>query len=217
MYTTSDLTIYEELLLLALDEEKGTTALGGLHETGMGGAVLAELILNGAIKVGLDYKRQVTAAAGMVLEDPLLQEVLVMIQKGKVASASDWVLKVGSMRDLKNRVARRLVSKGILREDSDKVLGLFRRTIYPETNACPEKELIARIREALLTDASSVSERTILIIVLARATDLLKRVGTKQELKSCKKQVSDLASGNVTGKATKEAMAAVQGAMMGMS
>lgn len=215
MYSTSDLCIYEELLLLALDEEKGTTTMGGLHETGMGGAVLAELIFHGAIRIGQDYKRLVTAAAGVVMDDPLLQEVLAMIQeKERPASASDWVLTVGGMKDLKNRVARRLVSKGILREDSDKVMRIFHRTIYPETNAGPEKELIARMREAILTDSKDVTERTILIIVLARATSLLRPVCTKQELKTHKKRISELAAGNVTGKATKEAMAAVQGAMM---
>ncbi len=213
MISPNDLCIYEELLLLALDEEKGTTVMGGLHEIGMGGAVLAELIYNGAIRIGQDYKRHVTAAAGVVLDDPLLSEVLVMIQqKEKPTPASDWVLKVSAMKDLKNRVARRLVSKGVVREDSALVFHLFRRTIFPETNAGPEKQLIERMREAILTDSRDVTERTILIIVLARATNLLQRVCTKQELKSRKKRVADLAAGNVTGKFTKEAMAAAQGA-----
>jgi len=43
---------------------------------------------------------------------------------------------------------------------------------------------------------------------------VLMRVITKQELKAHRNRVSELAAGTIAGKITKEAMAAMQGAMM---
>ena len=37
--TSQSLPLYEEILLLALDDEKGTTNLGGLFANAMGGEV----------------------------------------------------------------------------------------------------------------------------------------------------------------------------------
>ena len=64
MSTRPPLPLYEELLLLALDDDKGTTDLEGMYRTAMGGAILAELILLGALKAGATKKDPVTSVKG---------------------------------------------------------------------------------------------------------------------------------------------------------
>ena len=53
------LPLYEEILLLALDDQKGTPSLGGFFANAMGGAILAELAMNGSITIAGDKDKKV--------------------------------------------------------------------------------------------------------------------------------------------------------------
>jgi hypothetical protein len=46
-------------------------------------------------------------------------------------------------------VAGGLGARGVLREEVDRVLWLFRRRIYPEVDPGPERELLQRLRRAV--------------------------------------------------------------------
>jgi len=209
------LTLYEEILLIALDDKKGTTGLESMHKSAMGGAILAELVLAGAVTVGDDKKKLVTVTGGADVTDPLLVECLELVQAAKKPKkASHWVLKFAGRKDLTKRVARQLVAKGILKEDRDKVLGLFKRTIFPERDGGAERDLVARLRHAVFTSSNQVDERTVVIAVLANATSLLPRLFAKKKLKERKQRLENLASGRVAGAATKEAVEAMRAAAM---
>lgn len=213
MPAQSKLTMYEEILLLALDDRKGTTAMSSWHTTAMGGAILAELALLGAISIGTDKKKLVDADAGAQVADPLLAECLELVRTAKRRKrGADWVLKFAGLKDLRNRVARGLVTRGVLNEDHDKVLGLFTRTIFPERDGGPEQELVRRLQEAVLTDSDSVDPRTMIVAVVAQATSLLERAVDKKQLKGRKARLKQLAAGQLAAGATAEAIAAAQAA-----
>ncbi len=210
----ANLALYEEILLLALDDRKGTSALGSMHDHAMGGAILAELLLAGALFMDDEKKKLVTAVPHAEHDDPLLQECLAKVQAAKRRrKAADWVMKFAGLKSLKNRVARGLVLKGVLKEERDKVLGIFPRTTFPERNPGPERALIARLRSAVLTD-DEVDERTLVVAVIARAAGLLERAVPKKELKPRKARLKAMAEGHVAGKATGEAIEAVQAAVI---
>jgi hypothetical protein len=216
MPTTPRLTLYEEILLIALDDDKGTTGIESMHKNAMGGAILAELVMARAVSVGKDKKKSITAVAGAEADvsDPLLVECLELVQAAKKPKpASQWVLKFAGTKNLTKRVARQLVAKGVLKEDRDKVLGLFRRTIFPERDGGPERDLVARLRHAVFTSSPRVDERTIVVAVLANATKLLPRIFDKKKLKERKKRLENLAEGRVAAAATKEAVEAMQAAV----
>ena len=82
MSAAARLPIYEEILLLALDDDKGTTSLDSTFGTAMGGAMLAELAMLGAITIGKDKKREIKAVRGVRPDDPLL-----------AADREGWLLK----------------------------------------------------------------------------------------------------------------------------
>lgn len=215
MATTISLTLYEEVLLLALDDEKGTTAVESGHDLGIGGAMLAELMLLDALRIGVDKKKLVDAVPRARVDDKLLAECLALVTAAKRRrSASDWVQKFAGLKDLKNRVARGLVVKGVLTEDRDRVLGIFPRTIYPARNPGPERAMIVRLERAVLTDTDRVDERTLVIVAIARATDLLKKAIDKKLLKTRKARLKQLAEGQLAGAATAEAVQAVTTAVM---
>ncbi|MBK6899362.1 MAG: GPP34 family phosphoprotein [bacterium] len=215
MPAKTELTLYEEILLLALDDRKGTAGIESGHANAMGGAILAELALAGALRIGADKKKMVDAAPGARVDDPILVECLALVAGAKRRRrASDWVLKFAGRKDLKNRVARGLVAKGVLVEGRDRALGLFPRTIFPERDAGPERALIERLERAVLTDTDRVDERTLMVAGIAHATGLLGRAVDKKRLKERKARLKQLVDGQLASAATVEAVQAVQAAVM---
>src|SRR5687768_5293255 len=113
------LTLYEEVLLLALDDVRGTATVGSTHSYALGGAILAELLLAGAVTIEqqkktklLVYGRQ-TSATG---NDPLLSDALERVRNAKRrASLQTWVSRFAGIKGLQKRIAERLRQKGVLR------------------------------------------------------------------------------------------------------
>jgi len=212
---TRPLPLYEEILLLALEDDAGTTSGAGFYPKAMGGAVLAELAMTGAILISDDKHKKVTLGRRGPLSDPILDECLTMIaEQKKSKKAAEWVMKFSNLKDLKNRAARQLVEKGVLTEETDTVLRVFKRTIYPEVDGGPEKELRGRLEKAIFTGTPNMEARTVVIIALAQAAGMLNKVFPKKKLKERKKRLEQLTSGQLAGKATKEAVQAVQAAIM---
>lgn len=213
--TSQPLPLYEEILLLALDDEKGTTNMGSYFANAMGGAILAELAMHGAIAISQDKKKKINLRRRVRLDDPILDECLTLVAKAKKPKkASDWVMKFAGLKDLKNRAARQLVTKGVLTEETGSVMKIFKRTIYPEVDGGPEQDLRERMKKAIFTSTTELEARTVVIIALVQAADMLNRIFPKKKLKERKKRLEKLTSGQLAGKATKEAVEAIQAAIL---
>ena len=212
--TTKPLPLYEEILLLALDDDKGTTPMENMFKNAMGGAILAELVLEGAIRIDQDKKKKVHPVAGARLDDPILSECLELItDKDKPKQAKEWVMKFANLKDLKGRAGRQLVDKGVLREEEGTVLKIFKRTLFPERDGGPERDLRQRMEKAIFTYSTQVEHRTVIIVALAQATKMLDKLFDKKRLKEAKPRLESLSSGQVAGDATREAIEAVQAAI----
>jgi hypothetical protein len=123
-------------------------------------------------------------------------------------------MKFAGIKKLKHRVAEKLAHRGILKVDQDQVLLIFTRTIYPEVDPRPENEIIERMRRAIFTEIGDVDPRTAVLIALAKAADLLKYSFDKKKLKERKARIEAIANGDLVGQATKEAIQAMQAAVM---
>ncbi len=216
MTIQTTLFLHEEIMLLALRDEEGTIASGTMYQYAIGAAVLAELLLNKRIAVGEPRKKKlVDLISSQPLGEPLIDQCLEKICNAKRrASLQTWVSRFSGVKNLKHRVARQLCERGILRADEDKILLLFTRKIYPEVNPEPERKLIERLRQAIFTDSRDVDSRTVVLVSLANSTGLLKAVFDKKELKGRKARIKEISDGEITGKAAKEAIEAMQAAIM---
>jgi hypothetical protein len=210
------LYLHEEVMLLALKDKEGIIASGTHFSMAMGGAFLAELLLSNRITVETQKKKKFAQITDTTpFGETLLDECL-----GKIVNAKrrqqlqTWVQRFSGLKNLKNRTAQQLIQRGILRADEDKVLLIFTRKIYPEVNPIPEKELLKRLHNAIFTDAEDIDPRTVVLLSIANSAELLKLIFDKKELKQRKKRIEQVINGEMTGKATKEAIEAMQAAIV---
>jgi hypothetical protein len=146
---------------------------------------------------------------------PVVDECLEKVRTSKRrATAQAWVSKFSGLKNLKHRVAEGLCDRGILNEEDAKVLLLFTRKTYPELDPEPERELVERLRQAIFTDTDDVETRTVVLASLANSAGVLKVAFDKKELKGRKERIERIVNGEVTGKATQEAIQAMQAAVM---
>lgn len=213
---TNEMKLYEEVMLLALRDDKGTTASGAWYQQAVAGAILSELLLDGHLRVeGSGKKKYIELASTAPTGDPLFDEVIDKIAGAKRrATAATWVGRIAGIKNLKHDAVERLCRAGILRADEDRILLIFRRKIYPEINPEPERRLLERLRDAVFTDASDVDARTVVLVSLANGTGLLAANFDKKELRARKERIEMIVNGDVMGKATKEAVDAAQAAVM---
>lgn len=220
-----ELWLQEEVLLLALKDDKGTPH-SSMYSIAMGGAMLAELLLNERLvleekprkkplKPGKTPAYLVAVDNPKQLADPVLDECLHRVVTSKKArSPQDWVTRFGQLKDLKRRVAVGLCRKGILREREDRILVLFRRTAYPTLDGSPERRIVDRLQDAVAGDSMELEARTAVLVALANGTGILKHVLGKDLVKQRKDRIQEIGEGDIVGEATKAAVQAAQAAIV---
>jgi len=216
METQNDLHIYEEVLLLALRDKKGTILFGVNYQQALAGALLAELLLKKKIEIETSGRRKfVKLLDRKSMRNQLLDECLNKLSSSKRrARPINWVQRFANISRLKHKAAQSLCRKRILKMEEDKVLLLFRRKLYPELNPKPEKQLIDRLSSAIFGGSKEVDPQTIILISICQSTGILNHLFDKKELRKQKQRIKDITSGNLIGQATKEAVEAMQAAIM---
>lgn len=200
------LHLYEEVLLLALSDQKGTVLSGAWSHQAVGAAVLVELLLGERLRlVPSGRKTLVEPIATRPFGDELLDEWQEKIASDpKRRTVVGWVGKVAGTKGLKGRVARGLARRGVLRVEERKILLIFRRQVYPERDPEPERVVRERLREAVLGNAREVDERTTALLAIAKPAGLLRVAFDKRELKARKARIESIVRGDAAGAAVKE-------------
>ncbi|HLT18188.1 MAG TPA: GPP34 family phosphoprotein [Thermomicrobiales bacterium] len=199
-------TLAEDLLLLGLDDDKGTVSWQ--HATafpyGLGGALLIDLARQGRIDT-VDDKIVVTDPTPT--GDDVLDEALQTIQASKKPrDARHWVGKLGGRKGLKEQLARRLVERGILREEEHKFLWIFQSPRFPTSDPGPEASLRGQIRDVVLAGIQP-DERLLLLLSLIKATDLTNQIFERGERRQAKRRIKELVEGEEFGRAVGKAVA----------
>ena len=183
------LTLPEQLLLLALDDERGTSHIQsfGSVNYGLYGALLMELAVRDRLQ-RQDKNLVVTDATP--LGDTVLDEALhVMVGPGKPRDATGWVNELAKrMSHLEEQLLDRLVEQGILRREERRVLWIFPWRRYPAENAAPEQAIREQLR-AVLLDGAAPEPRTAALIQLVDVTGLVNALFVRTERKAVRARI----------------------------
>lgn len=211
--TGQRLYLHQELLLLALRDDRGTAEWGAWTTQAIGGGILADLLLERRITT--EGKRSlVTLVDATPTGEPLLDASLERIASAKRrAAAQRWVGRFATTSCF-HRAAERLSELGVLRVASESVLLIFSRRVYPEVDGRPEREVVDRLRDAIFGESLEVEARTAALVSLAAAADLLRVHFPKKHLRARRARIEALKSGDAIGEATAAAIQAVQAAMI---
>lgn len=205
-------TLAEELLLLALDDEKGSVSWQHTIALpyGLGGALLMDLVLRERID---SVDTQIVLIDASPTGDESLDRALDTIRgASKPHDAKHWVTKLGRQADLKEHLARRLVARGILHEEEQTFLWVVRSPRFPTGNPGPEASLRGRIRAVVLTGATP-DPHTLLLCSLINACNLTGSVFSPAERTSARKRITELVAGDQFGQAVGKAVADVAAAV----
>lgn len=205
------LALPDALLLLALDEERGTAARSAELDQGLGGAVVLELALRQRLDV-VDGKVVVTDQEPT--GDPVLDGVLARVAADRrQRTPKHWVVKAS--KDARRAVADRLVASGVLRREERRVLGLFPVTSLPAGDRGPEAAVRARLDDAVLRGLAP-DERTAALAALVHATGLARVVfptGSREERRAVEARLAQLAEGEWAAAAVRQAVRDIESAV----
>lgn len=163
-----------DLLLLALDDERGTVlpqAATGL-DCGLAGAIVMELALRGRFRIDNEALSTIRHATG----DALLDDALQVIAATPGRNLSHWVWHLSrGLGGLRQRLLDRLVAQGTLKKCGQRVLLLFHQTVYPERDARVEHDIRTRVDDVLLRGQVPDAQTACLIHLAAacRVTDAI--------------------------------------------
>jgi golgi phosphoprotein 3 len=180
MSTLNSLTLAEELLLVALDDERGT--LIPLPPFSMEVASAAALLMDLTLMGRIDTDEQ----ALMVLSttptgNVLLDEVLAQVSAEAVPrTTAEWMNRLATGTVTRDRIIAALVERGVLQSVEKRLLWVFKTRVYPPTSGLEEREVKSRVM-TLLNNTEIPEPRDSLLVGLLRATTLLDELLSRAE------------------------------------
>jgi hypothetical protein len=206
-----EFTVAEGLLLLALDDAKGSAGTTPT-DPGLAGALLVDLGRAGALLV---EGKELHPVGGVAVEHPVLARAhAVIAASSKPRTAKSWVGRLPrELKPLTETVAGPLVDRGVLTEQRTKVLGLFPSTRFPEADPGPERQLRARLRDELVAGRAP-DERDALLIGLLEPLGLLTSLVDRKERRVARSRAKEIAEQGVAGSAVSDAVRDIQAAVM---
>ncbi|CAD6186327.1 unnamed protein product [Caenorhabditis auriculariae] len=224
------LTLMEQILLLGLKDREGYTSFwNDCISSGLRGCVLVELALRGRIQLegsGMRRKsllnRKVIVKSAEPTGDVILDEALRhMKETSAPETVTSWVeylsgetwnpLKLRyQLRNVRERLAKNLVEKGVLTTDKQNFL-LFEITTHPLSDGNAKTKLIKEVQETVLgkwtNDVHRIDRKMLSLIVLAHASDVLENAFaplSDQDYELAMKRVRSLLELDYDGQAEKK-------------
>jgi hypothetical protein len=206
--------IAEDLLLLLLDEESGKVGGSDSAEVALGGVVLAELAIIGAVTVEertSRWKAPKVSVAGAVPQDRVLADALEVVAQ-KDRAAQDLVARLG--KGMVKTLGDRMAERGILERRQDRLLGMLPRTRWPAVDSSHEAE-VRQALTAVLVQGTSPDDRTGALVAVLSAIDRAHKVVDHEGLsrREVKRRAKEVAEGAWAAKGVRDAIRATNGAV----
>ena len=208
----------EEILLLLLEDKNGKFV--HVPELSMrcvlAGSVLMDLALE--LKIDTDFDKLVLldpTPVGDNLLDPTLSRIAEAEKKRveeneKERDARYWVeMTAREAEEIRGNALERLIQRGILRREDDRILWVFKSRRYPMVDGRAEQEVKLRIMEVLFSDVIP-DPRDIVIISLADACGIFKILLSEREYKRARERVQNLRKMDLIGQAVSNSVREIE-------
>jgi Golgi phosphoprotein 3 len=193
------LTLMEEVLLLGIKDREGYTSFwNDCISSGLRGCMLIELGLRHRVELEkngmrkrslLSRKLEVKEARGdRPTGDVLLDEAFKHMRTADTPEcAQDWIELLSGetwnplklkfhMRNVRERLAKGLVEKGVLTTEKQNFL-LFDMTTHPVTDPAAKERIVKKVQDSVLSkwqnDPNRLDKRTLALLYMAHASDVL--------------------------------------------
>ena len=210
------LTISEEIILLALDDETGklSTPLP-VHSlrNAVSGAVLMDLAFCDRIDTDL---HRLTVIDSAPLGEPVLDHVLSrIVADEEERETGHWVnLLAGDYEALQPQLLDRLVARGILSQREGRLSWIVGVRRYPTVDDRPQRDVKGRIMDTLQSKVIP-DPRDIAIICLADACALWRSMIHAQELADVTPRIEQIVKMDLIGRSVTRTIRELQDATRG--
>jgi Golgi phosphoprotein 3 len=199
------LSFVEEILLLLHDEASGDLVdlPHAVLTLVIGGAALMDLAIHNRIDTDLDHLMVVdrTPLGDDILDDALGRIAKVEATSGGQIDITEALYEAATYAETYRPLAlKRLVARGILKEENGRHLWVFRARRYPLIDNTEQQEVRARLRHILLSDEIP-DPRDIVLICLVDACALMRFVLNDEELTATVARVQQLRKMDLIGQA----------------
>ena len=195
----------EEIVLLLLNDDDGRFARvpNVSLDYALAGGVLMDLALEDRIDTDLEKLVLIDATP---TGDTLLDTTLSEIAEGGENDARYWVERTAvRSHALREEVLTRLVDQGILEQQEDRFLWVFKSRRYPMVDGEVQREVKLRIMGVLFSD-DIPDPRDIVIICLADACGIFKSIFSSQELDAVAPRIEQVRRLDLIGQAMTQAI-----------
>ncbi len=208
------LSLVEDIVLLALDEETGK--LRSLPDRAL------DYALAGGLLAELSMKKKVHADdSGLTVrdvlppDDPVLEEAFSVVsglESNELAHALSRLAADGPK--FRRKVIEGLVDKGVLREEDEEFLWVFHRKRYPAADHDAEEAVRARLRRAILDEEHEPTRAELLLAGLVHACQLAYLVLSEEELTGNREHLQAMARSDAIGRAVYDTVQEIHRALL---
>ena len=203
------LRFVEEILLLLLRDDDGRFVQlpSWSLDYAISGGILMELALENRIDTDLDNLILLDATP---LGDNLLDSTLADIVAGEKHDARYWVERTAQRsREIHDAALGRLVERGILEQQDERFLWVFRSRRYPLVDGAAEREVKLRIMGVLFSDEIP-EPRDAMLICLADACGIFRHLLSRQEQNRAAERIAQVSRLDLIGQAMSQAIYDIQ-------
>jgi Golgi phosphoprotein 3 len=190
------LTLYEELFLVAFHEDKGKLIPATMENlpVGLAGAILADLVLNGRLRV--DENHRLVLQDASPTGDEILDAALEKIQSSeRPRKVSYWVNQLNEKpKKLFEQLEQHLEVKGVLQRDESNFISMPSQNEVDGQNASARYWLKRRLRGLALTDQEA-DLRGLALLNLVQSCNFIDLIFTRDERKIARRRIYELLVG----------------------
>ncbi|MCB2211061.1 GPP34 family phosphoprotein [bacterium] len=203
------LALHQDFVLLALNPETGQFR-GNFQSYACAGAVVMELAMHGRIAA---EGKKVMVAGTAAFGDPIVDRMLEQMNSAKrPKSLRNWVSTLGRRSKLTHEIAQTLETRGIVRSERKRFLGIIPYTTYPLVDPGIRERLVTDLRHAAL-EADIPPVRLSTLAAFGESTGILRHFFNRQERSLVKKRLKKWKKDDVYARAVGETIAGVQAAV----